>query len=146
MSRAALTSACSAKPHDVQTKVSWSGRFFYKAARAGIALVQVDPAYTFQQRSACGHVDITRRVPAPSGERSYASAAGRPSAGSGGSVRPGAPGSAPATRGVGGEFDSAPHHGRATPGRAWAPTGRSWQGIGAVAVEPNRRTKHHKSR
>ena len=26
--RAAFTSACSAKPHDVQRNVAWSGRFF----------------------------------------------------------------------------------------------------------------------
>ncbi|WP_326829359.1 transposase [Streptosporangium sp. NBC_01810] len=45
---------------------SWSfhrlGRFVaYKAARAGVAVVYVDPAYTSQECSACGHVDKRNR-------------------------------------------------------------------------------------
>ncbi|MER6175799.1 transposase [Streptosporangium sp. NPDC001681] len=53
------------KPQRV-TLHSWSfhqlGRFIaYKAARAGVALVYVDPAYTSQACSACGHVDKKNR-------------------------------------------------------------------------------------
>ncbi|MCG5220821.1 RNA-guided endonuclease TnpB family protein [Streptosporangium sp. KLBMP 9127] len=53
------------KPQRV-TLHSWSfhqlgGFIAYKAARAGIALVQVDPAYTSQQCSLCGHVDKKNR-------------------------------------------------------------------------------------
>ncbi|MEU8248234.1 transposase [Nonomuraea sp. NPDC048916] len=53
------------KPQQV-TLHSWSfhqlGRFIaYKAARAGVALVYVDPAYTSQGCSACGHVDKKNR-------------------------------------------------------------------------------------
>ncbi|MFD8533256.1 RNA-guided endonuclease InsQ/TnpB family protein [Streptosporangium canum] len=53
------------KPQRV-TLHSWSfhqlGRFIaYKAARAGVALVYVDPAYTSQGCSACGHVDKKNR-------------------------------------------------------------------------------------
>ncbi|WP_308163868.1 RNA-guided endonuclease InsQ/TnpB family protein [Nonomuraea sediminis] len=53
------------KPQRV-TLHSWSfhqlGSFIaYKAARAGVALVRVDPAYTSQECSACGHVDKRNR-------------------------------------------------------------------------------------
>ncbi|MFI6710041.1 RNA-guided endonuclease InsQ/TnpB family protein [Nonomuraea sp. NPDC050478] len=53
------------KPQRV-TLHSWSfhqlGHFVtYKAARAGVALVWVDPAYTSQACSACGHVDKNNR-------------------------------------------------------------------------------------
>ncbi|MFI6454947.1 RNA-guided endonuclease InsQ/TnpB family protein [Streptosporangium amethystogenes] len=53
------------KPQRV-TLHSWSfhqlGRFIaYKAARAGVALVYVDPAYTSQGCSACGHIDKKNR-------------------------------------------------------------------------------------
>ncbi|MEV6159110.1 transposase [Nonomuraea sp. NPDC052129] len=53
------------KPQRV-TLHSWSfhqlGAFIgYKAARAGVALVYVDPAYTSQQCSHCGHVDKKNR-------------------------------------------------------------------------------------
>jgi putative transposase len=53
------------KPQRV-TLHSWSfhqlGRFIaYKAARAGVAVVYVDPAYTSQGCSACGHVDKKNR-------------------------------------------------------------------------------------
>ncbi|MEV0422272.1 RNA-guided endonuclease InsQ/TnpB family protein, partial [Streptosporangium canum] len=53
------------KPQRV-TLHSWSfhqlGRFIaYKAARAGVALVYVDPAYTSQACSSCGHVDKKNR-------------------------------------------------------------------------------------
>ncbi|MER5624998.1 transposase [Streptosporangium sp. NPDC002544] len=53
------------KPQRV-TLHSWSfhqlGRFIaYKAARAGVALIFVDPAYTSQACSACGHVDKKNR-------------------------------------------------------------------------------------
>jgi putative transposase len=53
------------KPQRV-TLHSWSfrqlGAFIgYKAARAGVALVYVDPAYTSQQCSRCGHVDKKNR-------------------------------------------------------------------------------------
>ncbi len=46
---------------------SWSfhqlGRFIaYKALRAGVPLVYVDPAYTSQQCSECGHIDRKNRV------------------------------------------------------------------------------------
>jgi IS605 OrfB family transposase len=34
----------------------------YKAKRAGVPLVYVDPAYTSQQCSACGHIDRKNRV------------------------------------------------------------------------------------
>ena len=38
------------------------GQFLaYKAQRAGVVLVQVDPAYTSQQCHACGHVDKRNR-------------------------------------------------------------------------------------
>jgi putative transposase len=45
---------------------SWAfhqlGRFVaYKARRAGVAVVHVDPAYTSQACSACGHVDRANR-------------------------------------------------------------------------------------
>ncbi|GAA2356827.1 hypothetical protein GCM10010404_06780 [Nonomuraea africana] len=33
----------------------------YKAARAGVAVVYVDPAYTSQACSTCGHVDKKNR-------------------------------------------------------------------------------------
>ncbi|MEO3892736.1 transposase, partial [Nonomuraea sp. B5E05] len=33
----------------------------YKAARAGVAVIHVDPSYTSQQCSACGHVDRRNR-------------------------------------------------------------------------------------
>jgi len=53
------------KPQRV-TLHSWSfrqlGAFIgYKAARTGVALVYVDPAYTSQQCSHCGHVDKKNR-------------------------------------------------------------------------------------
>ncbi|MDP9841066.1 RNA-guided endonuclease InsQ/TnpB family protein [Streptosporangium lutulentum] len=53
------------KPQRV-TLHSWSfhqlGRFLaYKARRAGVAVVYVDPAYTSQGCSACGHVDKRNR-------------------------------------------------------------------------------------
>ncbi|WP_214107101.1 RNA-guided endonuclease InsQ/TnpB family protein [Acrocarpospora catenulata] len=53
------------KPQRV-TLHSWSfhqlGQFVaYKAARAGVALVHVDPAYTSQGCSACGHIDKRNR-------------------------------------------------------------------------------------
>ncbi|MFF3441673.1 RNA-guided endonuclease InsQ/TnpB family protein [Streptosporangium sp. NPDC002721] len=53
------------KPQRV-TLHSWSfhqlGRFVaYKARRAGVAVVYVDPAYTSQECSACGHVDKRNR-------------------------------------------------------------------------------------
>jgi putative transposase len=53
------------KPQRV-TLHSWSfhqlGSFIaYKAARAGVAVVHVDPAYTSQACSACGHVDKRNR-------------------------------------------------------------------------------------
>ncbi|OUC75677.1 RNA-guided endonuclease InsQ/TnpB family protein, partial [Streptosporangium minutum] len=53
------------KPQRV-TLHSWSfhqlGRFIaYKAARAGVAVVYVDPAYTSRGCSACGHVDKKNR-------------------------------------------------------------------------------------
>ncbi|MFI6451479.1 RNA-guided endonuclease InsQ/TnpB family protein [Streptosporangium amethystogenes] len=53
------------KPQRV-TLHSWSfhqlGSFIaYKAARAGVALVHVDPAYTSQACSSCGHVDTRNR-------------------------------------------------------------------------------------
>nr|WP_310713801.1 transposase [Nonomuraea sp. 3-1Str] len=53
------------KPQRV-TLHTWSfhqlGRFIaYKAARTGVALVHVDPAYTSQGCSACGHVDKRNR-------------------------------------------------------------------------------------
>ncbi|MEU7853843.1 transposase [Nonomuraea sp. NPDC049141] len=53
------------KPQRV-TLHSWSfhqlgGFVAYKAARAGIALVYVDPAFTSQQCSRCGHVDKKNR-------------------------------------------------------------------------------------
>jgi REP element-mobilizing transposase RayT len=35
MLRAALTSACSAKPHDVHEKVAWSGRLFLSTCPQG---------------------------------------------------------------------------------------------------------------
>ncbi|WP_374940169.1 zinc ribbon domain-containing protein [Streptomyces finlayi] len=46
---------------------SWSfhqlGSFLeYKARRAGVPLVYVDPAYTSRQCSACGHIDRKNRV------------------------------------------------------------------------------------
>ncbi|MFF3764446.1 zinc ribbon domain-containing protein [Streptomyces sp. NPDC001922] len=34
----------------------------YKAKRAGVPLVYVDPAYTSQQCSQCGHIDRKNRV------------------------------------------------------------------------------------
>ncbi len=48
------------------THSSWAfaqlGSFLtYKAAREGVLLVQVDPAYTSQQCSACGHIDRKNR-------------------------------------------------------------------------------------
>ncbi|MBT2235827.1 RNA-guided endonuclease TnpB family protein [Nonomuraea sp. NEAU-A123] len=53
------------KPQRV-TLHSWSfhqlGAFIgYKARRAGVAVIYVDPAYTSQQCSACGHVDRANR-------------------------------------------------------------------------------------
>ncbi|MEV4753220.1 transposase [Streptosporangium sp. NPDC049248] len=53
------------KPQRV-TLHSWSfhqlGRFIaYKAARQGVAVVYVDPAYTSQACSSCGHVDKRNR-------------------------------------------------------------------------------------
>ncbi|MET8340018.1 transposase [Streptosporangium canum] len=53
------------KPQRV-TLHSWSfhqlGRFVvYKARRAGVAVVYVDPAYTSQECSACGHIDKRNR-------------------------------------------------------------------------------------
>lgn len=53
------------KPQRV-TLHAWSfhqlGSFIaYKAARAGVVVVQVDPAYTSQECSACGHVDKRNR-------------------------------------------------------------------------------------
>ncbi|MBB4943029.1 IS605 OrfB family transposase [Streptosporangium album] len=53
------------KPQRV-TLHSWSfrrlGSFIaYKAARAGVAVVHVDPAYTSQECSVCGHVDKKNR-------------------------------------------------------------------------------------
>jgi putative transposase len=53
------------KPQRV-TLHSWAfaqlGQFTaYKARRAGVALVYVDPAYTSQGCSACGHVDRKNR-------------------------------------------------------------------------------------
>ena len=46
---------------------SWSfhqlGSFIgYKARRAGVAVVRVNPAYTSQTCSACGHVDRANRL------------------------------------------------------------------------------------
>ncbi|MFI7145253.1 RNA-guided endonuclease TnpB family protein [Nonomuraea sp. NPDC050022] len=54
------------KPQRV-TLHSWSfhqlGAFIgYKAARAGIAVIHVDPAFTSQQCSSCGHVDRKNRL------------------------------------------------------------------------------------
>ncbi len=34
----------------------------YKAKRAGVPLVYVDPAYTSQQCSECSHIDLKNRV------------------------------------------------------------------------------------
>ncbi|WP_344991576.1 transposase [Nonomuraea helvata] len=53
------------KPQRV-TLHAWSfhqlGSFIsYKAARAGVAIIHVDPSYTSQQCSACGHVDKNNR-------------------------------------------------------------------------------------
>ncbi|MGP3932379.1 RNA-guided endonuclease InsQ/TnpB family protein [Nonomuraea sp. KM88] len=53
------------KPQRV-TLHSWSfhqlgGFIAYKAARAGVAVIFVDPAYTSQECSACGHVDKANR-------------------------------------------------------------------------------------
>ncbi|MEO3889361.1 transposase [Nonomuraea sp. B5E05] len=53
------------KPQRV-TLHAWSfhrlGSFIsYKAARAGVAVIHVDPSYTSQQCSACGHVDKYNR-------------------------------------------------------------------------------------
>jgi IS605 OrfB family transposase len=53
------------KPQRV-TLHSWSfhqlgGFLGYKAARAGVAIIYVDPAYTSQQCSSCGHVDRKNR-------------------------------------------------------------------------------------
>ncbi|GAB1823812.1 hypothetical protein HerbRD11066_69760 [Herbidospora sp. RD11066] len=53
------------KPQRV-TLHSWNfhrlGRFIaYKAARQGVALMYIDPAYTSQECSACGHVDKKNR-------------------------------------------------------------------------------------
>ncbi len=49
------------------THSSWAfaqlGSFLtYKAAREGVLLLQVDPAYTSQQCSACGHIDRKNRL------------------------------------------------------------------------------------
>jgi IS605 OrfB family transposase len=49
------------------THASWAfaqlGAFLtYKAARAGVVLVQVDPAYTSQRCTACGHIDRRNRT------------------------------------------------------------------------------------
>jgi IS605 OrfB family transposase len=49
------------------THASWAftqlGAFLtYKAARAGVPLVQVDPAYTSQRCTACGHIDRRNRT------------------------------------------------------------------------------------
>ncbi|MBE1591427.1 RNA-guided endonuclease InsQ/TnpB family protein [Nonomuraea angiospora] len=54
------------KPQRV-TLHSWSfqqlGAFIgYKAARAGVAVIHVDPSYTSQQCSHCGHVDKNNRL------------------------------------------------------------------------------------
>ncbi|WP_433519846.1 RNA-guided endonuclease InsQ/TnpB family protein [Nonomuraea sp. CA-143628] len=54
------------KPQRV-TLHSWSfhqlGAFIgYKAARAGVALIHVDPAFTSQRCSSCGHVDRKNRL------------------------------------------------------------------------------------
>ncbi|MFD8530818.1 RNA-guided endonuclease InsQ/TnpB family protein, partial [Streptosporangium canum] len=53
------------KPQRV-TLHSWSfaqlgGFIAYKARRAGIAVIHVDPAYTSRQCSACGHTDRANR-------------------------------------------------------------------------------------
>src|SRR5690606_39869347 len=54
------------KPQRV-TLHSWSfrqlGAFVgYKAARSGVAVIAVDPSYTSQQCSHCGHVDKNNRT------------------------------------------------------------------------------------
>jgi putative transposase len=54
------------KPQRV-TLHSWSfhqlgGFLGYKAARAGVAVIYVDPAFTSQQCSSCGHVDRKNRL------------------------------------------------------------------------------------
>ncbi|GGP11139.1 transposase [Nonomuraea glycinis] len=54
------------KPQRV-TLHSWSfhqlgGFIGYKAHRAGVAVIHVDPAYTSQQCSSCGHVDRQNRL------------------------------------------------------------------------------------
>jgi IS605 OrfB family transposase len=54
------------KPQRV-TLHSWSfhqlgGFIGYKAHRAGVAVIHVDPAYTSQQCSSCGHVDRENRL------------------------------------------------------------------------------------
>ena len=48
MLRAAFTSACSAKPHDVQQNVAWLGRFFLLTCPQDehICEVYAGPAYT----------------------------------------------------------------------------------------------------
>ncbi|WP_417553895.1 zinc ribbon domain-containing protein [Microbispora sp. NBC_01189] len=53
------------KPQRV-TLHAWSfhqlgGFIAYKAARRGVAVIHVDPAYSSQQCSACGHVDKKNR-------------------------------------------------------------------------------------
>jgi putative transposase len=53
------------KPQRV-TLHAWSfhqlgGFISYKAARAGVAVIHIDPSYTSQQCSACGHVDKNNR-------------------------------------------------------------------------------------
>ncbi|MFC5825139.1 RNA-guided endonuclease InsQ/TnpB family protein [Nonomuraea insulae] len=54
------------KPQRV-TLHSWSfhqlgGFLGYKAARAGVAVIHIDPAFTSQQCSSCGHVDRRNRL------------------------------------------------------------------------------------
>ncbi|WP_406117807.1 transposase [Streptomyces sp. NBC_00989] len=40
----------------------WSGRAVYKARRAGVPVVYVDPAYTSRTCAECGHIGRANRV------------------------------------------------------------------------------------